>query len=83
MKDIDTIALEIARRFAPADQPQWLAELQVAIIAAMQSQLLEIFTVAGGDVECCPRPSLQAVVECVESMRSEYEAGAVSPGVGE
>lgn len=38
MKDNDTIALEIARRFVPADEPQKLAELQVAIVGAIETQ---------------------------------------------
>lgn len=37
MTDIDQIALDVARRFTPDDQPQRRAQLQVAILEAMRA----------------------------------------------
>lgn len=40
----------------------------------------ELFTIAGGDIECSPCPSKQQVVDCVKDLRSCYdEALAAKP----
>lgn len=40
---------------------------------------LEVFRIAGGDVECCPHPTRDQAIACVRDLRERYEEALKTP----
>jgi len=52
---------------------RWADQLTTALRESLGVSALDVFRIAGGDVECCPNPAAEQALDCLRDLRECYD----------